>query len=298
MAGSLAPATPVGSTAPSGPDCGGQGKAGLAPGACDTHLHIYDPRYPYADAAGLRPAPATPAQYLAMRRALGLERAVVVQPSSYGTDNRCTLQAVAELGRDRTRAVVVVTPQIADVQLDTLHSQGARGVRVNALRGAALNRDAVAGLCARIAPLGWHLQLHVPGEQLPGLEPWLRTLPAPVVLDHFARLAPADARSGSPAYAALCRLLDGGRLWLKLSAPYLVSAGRPPFDDLAGLVGDLVRRAPGRLLWGSDWPHPGWVDAGGAALDEAALLRAIREGLGRQEREVLCDNPARLYGFG
>lgn len=266
---------------------------------CDAHLHIYDPQFPYVPGASLTPASARVPDYHAVQRALGLTRAVIVQPSSYGTDNRCTLAAVRALGADCARAVVVVDLAVPDAVLERYAAQGACGIRVNAARGQAFAADEVMALCHRIAGLGWHLQWHAPAETSAALAPWLARLPVPVVIDHFARLPPTATIAAEP-YLSICRLLDTGRFWVKLSAPYLVSAEGPPdYGDLDALLDDLVSRAPQRLVWGSDWPHPGWVAAGGAPLSEQATYDWVRRRLSSTAltRAVLCENPQRLYGF-
>jgi D-galactarolactone isomerase len=266
---------------------------------CDCHLHIYDPAFPYADEAGLRPPPATVSDYRTVRAAQGVARSVVVQPSSYGYDNRCTLAAVSQLGRERARAIVTVPDTIGDDELLRLDAAGARGVRLNLLRGATLDTAAVGRLAERIAPLGWHLQLHVDAASLPTLAPWLAALPLPVVLDHFGRLDPSRP-SQDPSWQTLRKLLGERHIWIKLSAPYLLDpAGLPRHAALTPLVDMLLGAAPDRTIWGSDWPHPGWQAAGHQPLDELMLrdwawAQFARHGLAQA---VLADNPARLYGF-
>lgn len=266
---------------------------------CDCHLHIYDPAFPYAPDAALRPPPATVDTYRALRDSLGIRRSVVVQPTTYGYDNRCTLDAVARLGVENARAVTVVPPTIGDDALRELDRAGCRGVRINALRGASLDTEATGALARRIAPLGWHVQLHVDGAALVALSPWLRALPVPVVLDHMGRLNPAHAPD-SPPWQTLRALLAEPHIWGKLSAPYLLDPGGVPgYRALAPVTEMLLETAPQRLLWGSDWPHPGWHAQGHPPLDEAAL----RDWAWRQleargiARAVLVDNPARLFGF-
>lgn len=266
---------------------------------CDCHLHIYDPAFPYEPDAALRPPPATAAAYRALRDALGIRRSVIVQPTTYGYDNRCTLDAVARLGMENARAVAVVPATIGDAELLELDQAGCRGVRINALRGALLDTEAAAALARRIAPLGWHLQLHVEGAALPALSPWLRALPLPVVLDHMGRLNPAHGPE-SPSWRALHALLDEPHVWIKLSAPYLLDPdGASGHPALAPLMEMLLGTAPQRLLWGSDWPHPGWHAQGRPPLDEAALHDWAWRHLDRHgvAHKVLIDNPARLYGF-
>ncbi len=283
---SATPATTV-----AGPPAGGL--------ACDCHLHIYDPAYPYEAEAALKPPPAPAAAYGAVRDGLGIRRGVVVQPTTYGYDNRCTLDAVARLGPANTRAVVVVPPSIGDDALHRLTAAGARGIRVNAVRGAALDTQAVGALARRIAPLGWHLQLHVDGAQLPALSAWLRELPLPVVLDHMGRPDPGQP-ADSPSWRALRALLLQPHVWVKFSAPYLLEPEGPPdYGRLTPLVDTLLATAPQRVLWGSDWPHPGWHAQGRPPLDEAGLCHWAWRHLERHgvARDVLVDNPARLYGF-
>ena len=266
---------------------------------CDTHLHVYDPCFDYAADATLRPAPALAVDYAAWQKKLGLRRAVVVQPSSYGVDNRCTLSAVKTLGLSTTRAVVVLDGEESDACLHAMHACGARGVRVNALRGGVLDRRRLERLCARVTPLGWHLQLHVDGEQLPDLARWIARLPLPVVLDHFARMPIGHALQHA-AWPALISLLDSDKVWVKLSAPYLISkrwAGL--FEDVHEAMDRLLTHAPHRMLWGSDWPHPGWHSSTEPRPDieqllDFAVMRLRAHGCVEQ---VMDENARELYGF-
>ncbi|GAP34433.1 amidohydrolase family protein [Piscinibacter sakaiensis] len=272
-------------------------------GACDCHVHVFDPRFPYAADARLRPPPATAEDMARLHARLGIGRVVVVQPTSYGTDNRCTLAAVATRGLGQARAVVVVAPDTTEADLATLHAQGARGLRLNLARAARPDLAAWTRLLQRAAPLGWHLLLHCRWPEFVELAPWVAALPMPVVLDHFARLGPAIATPASlagPALAPLRRGLAAGRLWVKLSAPYLESrTGASDPVDMDPWARQLLAEAPGRLLWGSDWPHPA-ATAGEIPMPDAARLLA---GLLRccdspaQVAQVLRDNPAALYGF-
>ena len=270
----------------------------LPPLACDSHMHVFDGRFAFAPQAHLRPPPATVQDYRQVQQRLGLARVVVVQPSSYGTDNRCTLDAVARLGPQAARAVVVVEPGADEAELGRLHAQGARGVRLNLARGAAPDLSAWARLLQRARPLGWHLQLHCGLSALEELAPWLEGLPVPTVLDHLARVPPqADAR----ALATLRRLLDGGRLWVKLSAPYLDSrAGPPGYGDMQDAAHWLLAQAPERMLWGSDWPHPAATAGEVPMPHDAALLHGALAWCDTQALadRVLQGNPAALYGFG
>lgn len=266
---------------------------------CDTHLHIYDPGFAYDPDAVLQPPAATVAEYDAVRQMLGIQRNVIVQPTTYGFDNRCTLDAVARLGRANSRAVVVVAPTISEEALCAMHEAGACGVRINALRGATLDPDSLLALARRIAHLGWHVQLHTDGAALVQLAPWLEGLPTPVVIDHMGRTERALDPS-SPTWRTLTRLLARPHVWVKLSAPYLLQPdGAPHYAALDPWVRVLTDTAGDRLLWGTDWPHPGWHAQSRAALDEVTLAGWAWKHLAHRglAQAALVDNPARLYGF-
>ena len=268
--------------------------SGFPPGACDTHIHFYDSRYPAAPAALLHPPDATVDDYRALQSELGLARAVVVQPTTYGLDNRCQLRGVAALG-DAARAVVVVDDTVDDAEVLRLHELGARGVRFHMLPGGAVPWEVLEPVAERVAPRGWHVQLQLNGRELTERAERLRRLPVDVVVDHVGRFMP-PVPTDDAAFEALLGLLDEGRTWLKLSAPYESSVTGPPgYDDVAPLVETLVARVPDRLLWASNWPHPGQ-----AAPPSPPDLRRLAERWlpdPATRTKVLTDNPAALYGF-
>lgn len=267
-------------------------------GATDTHMHFYDTaeRYPVAPTAAFLPPPARVADYRQLQRRLGLERVVVVQPSAYGTDNRCTMDAVAELG-EAARAVVVVDQTVSDAELERLTKAGARGIRFHMLTGGALPWEILEEMAARVHPFGWHVQLQCNGRELPERRAMLQRLPGDLVIDHVGRFTdpvPLD----HPAFACLLGLLASGRVWVKLSAPYASSRSGPPaYEDVSALAQALVRAAPERMLWASNWPHPGQSDP--RVRDEALLLDLLIEWAPEEamRRRILVDNPAALYGF-
>jgi D-galactarolactone isomerase len=267
-------------------------------GATDTHLHFYDTaeRYAVAPTAAFLPPPARVADYRRVQQRLGLERAVVVQPSAYGTDNRCTMAAVAELGA-AARAVVVVDRSVSDAELERLTAAGARGIRFHMLRAGVLPWDILEAMAARVHPFGWHVQLQCNGRDLPERAAMLRRLPGDLVIDHVGRFmdpVPLDHR----AFACLLGLLETGRTWVKLSAPYESSRSGPAaYEDVSALAMALVRAAPERMLWASNWPHPGRNDP--RERDEALLLDLLLEWAPEEavRRRILVDNPAALYGF-
>jgi D-galactarolactone isomerase len=282
------------------PFSAGQGRARVQvpPGACDCHVHVYDARSPAVPGARLTPPDASVADYRRLQQRTGTQRTVFVTPSTYGSDNRPMLGALAAFGAD-ARGVAVVDAQVGDEQLQALHEAGVRGVRLNLSLGVTSTAAELTPLAARIAPLGWHLQLLAPPALLPDLGDRLLRLPVPLVLDHFGRIAPNQA--GGPAHALVLRLLDAGRTWLKLSGGYIVSpTGLASDDGVAALARGYLRAAPQRLVWGSDWPHAS-ASAGHQPMpDDAQQIELLAQWADDATalRRVLVDNPAELYGFG
>jgi D-galactarolactone isomerase len=265
-------------------------------GACDSHVHIYDQRYPVSPSAVLTPPDASLAEYRALQAELDLERVVFVQPTTYGLDNRCQLEAVAQLG-DAARAVVVVDDTTTDDELARLTSQGARGARFHMLPGGAVPWEIMHTVAERIAGHGWHIQLQLNGRRLAERLDALLALPTTIVVDHVGRFMP-PVEPGHPAFGALLTLLDTGRCWVKLSAPYETSrTGAPGYADVSRLARSLVRHAPERMLWASNWPHPSAPPD--ARPDDAALLDLLLDWApdAATRRRILVDNPAELYGF-
>jgi D-galactarolactone isomerase len=267
----------------------------VPPGTCDTHMHLYADRYPRAAGTKPPPAGADVAAYRVVMARLGLQRVVVVQPSAYGTDNACTLDAVAELG-DCARAVVVVTPTTSEAELARLHAAGARGARFFMMAGAPQGWDALAPVAARIAPLGWHVQLQFDGTELPAREAAIRALPCAVVIDHIGRFHPPVPPERQPV-RALLRLLESGRVWLKASAPYNSSLSGPPgYADVTAIARAAIGTAPDRVVWASNWPHP---NPPAYPIDEAELLDLLGHWApdDATRRRILSENPATLYGW-
>jgi len=262
------------------------------PGACDTHMHFYHDRYPAAPTALITPPEAWLDAYRALQRRLGLQRVVLVQPTTYGHDNRCLLDALAAFG-EAARAVVVVDQTVSDAELARLTALGVRGVRFHMLPGGALPWSELEPVSARVAPFGWHLQLQLNGRELPDHAARLRRLPCPLVVDHVGRFMPPVAVDHG-AFRSLIELVDGGRCWVKLSAPY-ESSRRPDYGDVAPLARALAAAAPERMLWASNWPHPGQA----APADDARLLDLLLDWVdaAASRERILAVNPARLYGF-
>ncbi|WP_336693896.1 amidohydrolase family protein [Delftia acidovorans] len=276
----------------------------LPAGACDAHLHVFDPCFAAQAPQAMR-AHATAADYAQLRGAMGLERAVIVQPRAHGTDNRATLQAIESLGASRTRGIAVVHPDITDAQLQALHDGGIRGIRfsLHTEHDAAVRLDMLEPLAERIAALGWHVQLHWLASQIEAHAALLQRLPCTLVFDHMARLADiADSADGAglhePAFGVVRGLVQQGRAWVKLSGPYLNSrAGlAAAYADCDALAQAWVAEAPQRLVWGSDWPHVTEAAHPPQTPMLLALLSRWIPDAALRER-VLVDNAAELYGF-
>ena len=276
----------------------GRPRLSALPGACDTHMHIYDHRFPLAPTATFDPPDALVPTYLAMRKRLGIERSVVVQPTAYGKDNRCTLEAVAAIG-ESARGVAVVDETVSDSELERLTHAGIRGARFHMLAGAALPWDVLERVAARTSEFGWHVQLQLDGRELPEREPLIRKVSGTLVIDHVGKfLEPVSTDHAS--FRLLVKLVENGRTYVKLSAPYEVSkVGLPYYDDVGTLAKALVRAAPDRMLWATNWPHPTPVTAS-PKPDDARLLDMLLDWVPDEatRRKVLVDNPAALYGFG
>lgn len=287
-------------------------------GSCDCHVHVIGPKssYPLSAKRSYTPADAPVAALLQMMGELGLDRAVIIQPSIYGTDNACTLDALDTLG-GRGRGVAVIADSIAPSELDAMHRRGVRGVRLNIVSGGAPGlesrggRDlgpmrqlttAVARLCARN---GWHLQLFLAPDLLVAIEDHLAKLPVELVFDHFAMIRPE--RPHAEALDALMRLMSKGRAWTKLSGFYRIS--EDPFDPaIAPLARKLFDANPERVVWGSDWPHTPAHNSQQIEddrevpyrdMDTKRLLTEL--GVWFPEpgdlNRILVENPAKLYDF-
>ncbi len=264
-------------------------------GACDCHIHAYDEGYPLAPTATFKPPHAPMTNYVQVQSALGLTRVVVVQPTSYGFDNRCILAAVASM-RDRARGVAMLPVQVTDSELEALHAAGVRGVRMMMFPGGLLGWDALAPMADKVRPWGWHLNVQFNGCDFVERLPLLQSLNVPLVIDHTGKFLVPPPSTDDPSFQALCRLLDTGRVWVKLSAPYETSRlGGPHYDDVGTLARFLAARYPERCLWASNWPHPNQDPV----PSSVALLNLLPHWVARHAdlQRILVDNPAQLYGF-
>ena len=266
--------------------------------SCDSHIHVYDPRFRMKWPQLRAVENASVADYRKLQARLGTERVVVIQPAAYGTDNAVTVDAVAQLGADKARGIAVVHPTVTDTELLAMGRAGVCGLRftLHEPRTAVTSAEMIEPLTHRVSRLGWHVQLHLRAEQIVEMELYIARLPGTLVFDHMGRM-PQPLGPRHPAMAIVKRLIDRGNTWVKLSGPYLdTQTGGPRYADAKAVARALVEHAPERCVWGSDWPHPTEPTT---KPDDAALLDLLQEWAATEEtrHRILVDNPSMLYGF-
>jgi predicted TIM-barrel fold metal-dependent hydrolase len=278
--------------------------------ACDCHTHIFgDPRrFPFATGRTYTPESASVAEMRSLHRALRTERVVIVQPSVYGTDNSCTLDAIRQLGPN-ARGIAVIDDSISDAALNDMYSGGIRGIRINlATTGQTdpeLGRRRFTAAVARIRDRKWHIQMFTQLSVIAALQKEIAASPVPVVFDHFGG-AQAAGGTSQAGFDVLLDLVRSGRAYVKVSAPYRGSTSTPDFADMAPLAKALIAANVNRILWGTDWPHPD--TASGKSPTEISPLRQIDDGrvfnqfatwatTAAERKAILAENPRMLYGW-
>lgn len=281
-------------------------------GICDCHTHIFPPaeQFPFAEKRHYTPATATLDALDALHEAMGVERVVLAHPSPYGTDNASMLYALDAWGPKRGRGVAVTDESFSLENLKKLHTRGVRGVRVNLeTHGHSDSTSAARQLMStaqQVAPLGWHVQVYTNLEVIAGMQDTIRALPTALVVDHFGKLD-ASKPLTQHGFDTLCALVQSGKVYVKLSAPYRISE-LPGYTDGEPFARALIAANPDRMLWGTDWPHP--MPPKGVKRDPAiieqfraendfAALTQIAQWAGdlNTAKKVLVDNAARLYEF-
>ena len=280
-------------------------------GACDCHVHIFgDPqRFPFSPARTYTPESASVGELRALHQALHINRVVVVQPSVYGTDNSCVLDALGQLGA-RARGIAVIDAATPESVLDEMKREGVRGIRLSLTQGgvtdpSAARRRVRAGI-ERIKGRDWHIQIFAPPTIVEAIHDQALASPVPVVFDHFGGVIAARGLQ-QPGFGALVNLVRAGKAYVKISAAAdLVSIQAPDYPDVAPFAKALVAANPQRILWGTNWPHPNSANSRRRTdtsplrqIDDGRVLNLLAEWVpdAPTRRTILMENPARLYGF-
>lgn len=270
----------------------------LPAGTVDTHIHVFDnSKYEgQPDGPGL-PADALVEHYERVQKWLGIERVVIVQGNAYQFDNRCILDALDHFG-DKARAIVAVGPDSTDADIDAMTARGVRGARIMDILQGAVGLDGLLDVNARIHPFGWHLIVQFDGREMVARVPLLEKIQGDFVIDHTGKfLEPVGI--DSPAFRALLGLVDRGNCYVKLAGCYETSIiGPPGFDDVGALAKALVKHAPDRIIWGTNFPH-NMATSAATYPDDVLLLDLVNEWAGSDmnRQKIFVDNPVRLYGF-
>ena len=264
-------------------------------GTTDTHMHFYD------GAASAAPGTPNPGKFTVpmcqeLQRRLGMGRVVVVQPNAYRDDNRVTLESMKAIGKN-AKGVAVVKPGVAEAELERMTKAGICAVRIMTLHGGMLGFDVMDAVVAQVHPFGWHANIQLDGRELPKYEAQIKRLPGKFVIDHTGKFLEPVAPEHE-TFKSLLRLVDTGRCWVKLSAPYETSkTGAPKYEDVGKLAKALVKKAPERMLWASNWPHPSVPKEKRPADEDLLDLLLDWAPVEATRRKILVDNPAELYGF-
>jgi len=265
--------------------------------ATDCHMHIYDEaRFHMPPSARIPPLNAAVPQYQLLQKRNGTTRVVIVTPRNYATDNRATVDAIMRL--KNARGVAVLHLDVADAELKRLNDAGIRGTRFSLgdPATAVVTPDMLEPMAKRVAPLGWHLQLNMGGDQIVAMADVLKRLPTQLVFDHLG-IPPLPAGTDHPSHAIIRGLLDSRRAWVKLSGAYLNTKVGPPYPEATKIAQAFVRATPERLVWGSDWPHPS--EANDKKPNDALLFDLLSEWAPNEatRHRILVENPEALYGF-
>lgn len=269
----------------------------LPPLSCDAHFHVFGPRrvFPFAVDRTFTPQDAPKEDLFRLHAFLGIARGVFVQSACHGSDHAVVLDLLAA-GNGRYRAVGLIKPSIAEEELARLHAAGMCGARFHFFShlGAPTPQADIRTVIAKIAPLGWHVAVHVGGQGILEQYDFITSIDAPIVIDHVGRIDIGEGLDGK-AFTALRRLLDRGNVWVKLSGVDRITKHGPPYRDALPFARNLVEHAPERVVWGTDWPHPNHarVPNDGDLVDlvgEIAVTDELR-------RLMMVENPAKLFGF-
>jgi D-galactarolactone isomerase len=271
-------------------------KLAVPAGAVDTHMHVYHAEVPPQPGGPPLPGDYREDKYQAMRDALGFQRVVVVQPNAYQFDNSVALKAMKALGPG-AKGIAVVNETTPEAEIDRLTKAGMTGARFFQLQWGAVNFTRLHAVMPRVQPFDWIANLQLDGRELPQWEESIRRLPGRFIIDHIGKFLEPVTVDSAP-FKSLLRLLDTGRCWVKISGSYETSkTGAPKYEDVGVLVKAMVRHAPERMIWASNWPHPSAPKD--AVPDDADLLDLLLDWApdDATRRKILVDNPVALFGF-
>lgn len=266
-------------------------------GTCDTHMHVFGPedRYPHVPQPHYTLPDGELGHFQSLMCVLHIDRFVIVQPSFYGTDNRCLIDALANAGQ-AARGVIMVEDDVAQGELEALHVAGVRGIRLDLFKRAQQPiediKTYILDMAKKAAALGWHLQFYAPGYVVRDLVDFLRGVETPFVIDHMGYMLASDGLTPAD-FKRLLALMDEGRCYLKLSGPYRI-AKEKGHEAVADVAKAIVARNSRRCIWGSDWPH---IPHSGR--DTGGLLNLLAEWAPAAEdrKRILVDNPLALFDF-
>ncbi|MEO8144261.1 MAG: amidohydrolase family protein [Betaproteobacteria bacterium] len=275
---------------------GGSPALAAPAGSTDTHIHTYREDAPASPDGPQIPGHFPVEKYREVQQRLGLTRVIVVQPNAYQDNNRVTLDAIRALGPG-AKGVGVVKPGVSDVEIERLTRGGIVGQRIFQLPWGAVGFDRMHEVMARVHPFGWIANVQLDGRELPQWEDTIKRLPGKFVIDHIGKYLEPVTTDQEP-FKTLLRLLDTGRCYVKLAAAYETSkTGAPKYEDVSRLARALVKHAPERMIWASNWPHPSAPKD--RVPDDADLLDLLLDWAPDEatRRKILVDNPAELYRF-
>tara|TARA_R110000796_G_C14565654_1_gene435272 strand:- start:3373 stop:4152 length:780 start_codon:yes stop_codon:yes gene_type:complete len=259
-------------------------------------MHLYLPGYEAQPGGPNIAELATVADYRQVQQRLSLERVVVTQSNAYQFDNRSILQGVAEIGQARARAIVAVAPDASESQIEALHAQGARGARIMQLPGGAVGMSGLTAVEARVKAFGWHLMVQFNSHEIDIYMATLQAIDTDYIIDHIGKFMPPVA-ADDPRVDQILSLLDRGNAWIKICGGYETSlSGGPEYADVSPIAKRVIKHAPERVIWGSNWPHVAVPRE--QYPDDAEQLDVLLHWADESIRQkILVDNPAVLYGF-
>jgi 2-pyrone-4,6-dicarboxylate lactonase len=269
----------------------------LPPLACDSHFHVFGPhnKFPFAANRPFTPTGAPKEDLFRLHAFLGFERGVFVQSTCHGSDHAVLVDLLAA-GQGRYRGVALIQPSMRQNEVDRLDDAGVRGVRLHFFSrlGTPMPLADMRRVIELVEPHGWHIAIHTGGDGLVELYDFIRSIDAPVVIDHIGRVDVDEGLKGK-AFSVLRRLLDTGNVWVKLSGTDRITKQAYPYADAVPFARELAAHAPERVVWGTDWPHPNH----NAVPNDGDLVDLIAEiAPGAKARQLmLVDNPTKLFGF-